>query len=129
MGRAVIDLALAQGHSVVSIDRVQPAEGSLADNVTFIQASITDYADFENAISGCDALVHLAAFPSPGGRPDYEACVTTTWLAAATRLALRRVWASSGSARHPASTPPARSIAAGRTTTISRSTKLHPTYN
>ncbi len=50
VGRAVIELALAQGHSVVSIDRVQPAEGSLADNVTFIQASITDYADFESAI-------------------------------------------------------------------------------
>jgi UDP-glucose 4-epimerase len=96
VGRAVTELALAQGHSVVSIDRVQPAEGSLADNVTFIQASITEYADFEQALQGCDALVHLAAYPSPGGHPDYEVhnnnvVGSYNALSAAARLGIKRV--------------------------------------
>ena len=71
VGREVIRLALIQGHSVVSIDRVPPT-ASLADNVTFIQASITDYVAFERAMQGCDALIHLAAYPTPNQHPDYE---------------------------------------------------------
>ena len=95
VGREVIRLALTQGHSVVSIDRVPPTE-SLADNVTFIQASITDYAAFEQALQGCDALVHLAAYPSPGGRPDYEVhnnnvVGSYNALSAAARLGIKRV--------------------------------------
>src|SRR4051812_23264936 len=72
VGSAVIELALAQGHSVVSIDRVPPAQASAPSDITFVQANVTDYADFEQALHGCDALIHLAAIPSPGGLPDYE---------------------------------------------------------
>ncbi len=32
---------------------------------------MTQYADVEQALQGCDALVHLAAIPSPGGQPDH----------------------------------------------------------
>lgn len=70
IGRAVIELALAQEHSVVSIDRTQPAQDTAQANVTFMQVDMMDYADVERAFQGCDALVHLAAIPSPRGYPD-----------------------------------------------------------
>ena len=66
IGRAVIELALSEGHSVVSIDRVRPA----SDSTSFVEADITRYEDFERALAGCDALVHLAAIASPHGHPD-----------------------------------------------------------
>jgi nucleoside-diphosphate-sugar epimerase len=55
----------------VSIDRALPAEGAAGADVTFVQADITQYADVEQALRGCDALVHLAAIPSPWGHPDH----------------------------------------------------------
>jgi UDP-glucose 4-epimerase len=96
VGQAVIQLALAQGHSIVSIDRVKPAQEHLPANVTFIQANMMEYADFEQALQGCDALVHLAAYPSPHGRPDYEVhnnnvVGSYNALSAAARLSINRV--------------------------------------
>ena len=71
IGHAVVQLALSQGHSVVSIDRSLPAEGAAGVDVTFVQVDMTEYADVEQAVRGCDALVHMAAIPSPWGQPDH----------------------------------------------------------
>ncbi|MCX6067255.1 MAG: NAD(P)-dependent oxidoreductase [Chloroflexi bacterium] len=71
IGRAIIDMALAQGHSIVSIDRVQPAHPWDNPNVAFILADVSDYEAFENAIRGCDVLAHMAAIPAPGHLPDH----------------------------------------------------------
>ena len=71
IGRAIIKRALAQGHSVVSIDRVRPAPEAAQANVTFVEADITNYADLEQAFRGCDAVVHMAAIPAPGHHPDH----------------------------------------------------------
>ena len=96
VGRGVIDLALAQGHSVVSIDRVPPAQDAAQPDVTFVQAEITDYPAFEQALHGCDALVHLAAIPTPWGHPDYvvhnnNVVGSYNALSAAARLGITRV--------------------------------------
>jgi UDP-glucose 4-epimerase len=76
IGRAITEMALAQGHSLVSIDRALPADSAAhADaahaDVTYVQADITHYAELENAMRGCDALIHMAAIPSPGHHPDH----------------------------------------------------------
>lgn len=71
VGRAVVKLAVEQGHSVVNIDRVEPRDVALAD-VEFIQADLTRYDEFERSLGGCDALIHLAAIPSPRGHVDHE---------------------------------------------------------
>jgi UDP-glucose 4-epimerase len=71
IGRAVVGMALEQGHSVVSIDRVPPAGEAARLDVAFVQADIADYGEFERAMRGCDALIHLAAIPSPGRHPDH----------------------------------------------------------
>jgi UDP-glucose 4-epimerase len=68
IGRAVTALALAEGHGAVNIDRAPPQDTGQAP---FIQAEVTDYAALVAALQGCDALIHLAAFPSPGGHPPH----------------------------------------------------------
>jgi nucleoside-diphosphate-sugar epimerase len=71
VGRAIVDMALADGHSLVCIDRVAPpADQEQRPNVSFVLADVTDYAAFEAALRGCDALIHMAAIPSPGHHPD-----------------------------------------------------------
>ena len=72
IGRAVVELALSQGHEVVSIDRALPPDDMVETGVTFVQADMMQYADVEPALHGCDALVHLAAIPSPLRHPEHE---------------------------------------------------------
>lgn len=72
VGKAVVDMALAQGHTVVCIDRVMPGSDMSKLDVTYLQADITDYTAMENAFRGCDAVVHMAAIPAPGRHPDHE---------------------------------------------------------
>src|SRR5687767_3971679 len=72
IGRAIIDMALTRGDSIVSIDRVNPEDNAAQSNITHIQADITDYIALENAMRGCEALVHMAAIPAPGRHPDHE---------------------------------------------------------
>jgi UDP-glucose 4-epimerase len=69
IGRATVDLALAQGHSVVNIDRITGA--SEDSRVTHIQIDTADYESFLGALEGCDALIHLAAIAAPDLHPDH----------------------------------------------------------
>lgn len=62
VGRAVVDLARGHGHAVVAIDRT-------GDDTRY--ADVTDYDQLAAAVNGCDALVHLAAYPGPGQRPAH----------------------------------------------------------
>src|SRR4051812_30639683 len=64
IGRALTDGALARGHSVVNIDRVEaaapPAEGEVAPplpegDVVYLTADATDYDALLAAFAGCDA--------------------------------------------------------------------------
>lgn len=71
VGRAIIEQALAQGHSVVSIDRVDPPEGAERAGMTFAKVDMAQYDQVEQAIRGCDALIHMAAIAAPGYHPDH----------------------------------------------------------
>lgn len=71
VGRAVVALALSQGHSVVSIDQVAPAQEATPPELSFIKADLTRYEEVEQALRNCEAVVHLAAIPSPGRHPDH----------------------------------------------------------
>ncbi len=69
VGRAIIAAALRQGHEVVNIDRValpDPAPG-----VRFVQADMDDHDALAAAFAGADAVIHMAAIPSPGRHPDH----------------------------------------------------------
>jgi UDP-glucose 4-epimerase len=98
MGRALVPHLTANGHTVVSIDRALPNPGSVfADpTVTYMVADVTDFGHLVSAVSGCDALVHLAAHRSPMHTPDHVVYVQNTTgsyhaLAAAAALGIKRV--------------------------------------
>jgi nucleoside-diphosphate-sugar epimerase len=104
LGRAVVDHLLEQGWDVVALDR---APSPRADVVS----SVVELADFGEAVEalsgiddrhvGVDALVHLAAIPAPGLRPNaatFANNITASYNAysAAIRAGVRKiVWASS----------------------------------
>jgi len=107
-GRAIVRDLLEHGHDVLNIDRVPSAESSSPDSpAPFMAADVTDFGQTLEALSGGDrlpgieAVVHLAAIPSPvHATPDVvfrtNIVSTHTVFAAAARLQLRRVvWASS----------------------------------
>jgi nucleoside-diphosphate-sugar epimerase len=94
IGQAVVAQALANGHQVVSID--QRRSPRTHDHLRVIEADIANYGDFEAAIRGCDALIHLAAIPSPVGHAEHVVHHTNVVgsynaLCAAVAVGIRRV--------------------------------------
>jgi nucleoside-diphosphate-sugar epimerase len=107
-GRVVVRDLVEHGHDVLNVDRLPSPESSSPDSaVPLMLADLTDFGQTLEALDGggrmraVDAVVHLAAIPSPGhATPDqvFRTNVTSTYtvFAAATRLGLKRVvWASS----------------------------------
>jgi nucleoside-diphosphate-sugar epimerase len=107
-GRAVVRDLLEHGHAVLNIDRMpSPGSSSPEDAIPFLRADVTDFGQTLEALSGgetlpgIEAVVHLAAIPSPAhATPDqvFRTNITSTHtvFSAAARLGLRRVvWASS----------------------------------
>ncbi len=96
-GRAVVRDLVEHGRDVLSVDLVRavdlPCEQIVAD--------LTDYGEAIDALKGAAAVVHLAAIPAPGLKPDeltFRVNTTSTYnvFAAAPLLGLGRVvWASS----------------------------------
>jgi nucleoside-diphosphate-sugar epimerase len=119
-GRAVVRDLLEHGHEVLNIDRVPSADSSTPDSpVPFLFADVTDFGQTLEAVSGGDrlpgvqAVVHLAAIPSPVHATSdliFRTNITSTYtvFAAAARLGLERVvWASSETTLGlPFDTPP-----------------------
>src|SRR5215207_9086593 len=107
-GTAVVRDLLEHWHDVLNVDRVPSAESYSPDTpAAFLPAELTDFGQTLEALGGgermpgIEAVVHLAAIPSPvAATPDQvfrtNTISTHTVFAAAARLGLRRVvWASS----------------------------------
>ena len=71
VGKHVIAKAVAMGHSVRNIDRVPAPEGSIPEGVEYVNAELSEYQSFHDAIDGFDVLIHLAAIPAPRGYPEH----------------------------------------------------------
>ena len=67
VGRAVVETATGRGHEVVAIDLAVTEEAS---SVVGIIADLADYDAVLRSLTGCDALIHLAAINAPGRKPD-----------------------------------------------------------
>ena len=61
VGSAVVRAALSQGHTVVGLDVTR--EGSIQphDRYTYKQVNTIDFEEYKAAVTGCDAIIHLAA--------------------------------------------------------------------
>lgn len=104
LGTAVVTHLVAHGWKVVAVDRVPSPNTDVASSVV----ELTDFGQAVEALGGIDerhdgvdALVHLAAIPAPGLRPDaatFANNMTASYNAytAALRAGIRKiVWASS----------------------------------
>ena len=69
IGRAITDLALLQGHQIVSIDKVAPSER--LQGVSYVVADCADYEALVAGFAGCDAMIHMAAIPHPMKDPNH----------------------------------------------------------
>ena len=119
-GRVVVTDLVERGHEVLNIDLTgSPESNHPEDPIPFLRADVTDYGQALEALSGGDtlpgieAVVHLAAIPSPAHATaarifDVNANSTYAVFAAAQRLGLKRVvWASSETTLGlPFATPP-----------------------
>ena len=107
-GRVVVRDLAERGHDVLNIDRLPSPESNAPDSpVPYLAADVTDFGQALEALAGGDAMpgfdavVHLAAIPSPAhATPDrvFRTNMTSTHavFAAAARLGVQRVvWASS----------------------------------
>jgi nucleoside-diphosphate-sugar epimerase len=116
VGRACIDDLLQHGFQVVNIDAAPPAK----EKCPFVEADLADFGQAFEALSaiddrhqGVDAVVHLAAIPAPGRKPNaviFKVNTLSTYniFEAARRLKIRNVvWASSETVLGiPFNTPP-----------------------
>src|SRR5579862_1913058 len=107
-GKVVVRDLHEHGHEVLSIDlKPSPVASGPDSPIPFLPADLTDFGQTLEALSGgerlpgIEAVVHLAAIPSPvHGTPDqvFRTNITSTHtvFSAAARLGLERVvWASS----------------------------------
>jgi nucleoside-diphosphate-sugar epimerase len=106
LGRWVVDDFLAQGWQVIAVDRVPiPAvDAATRSGAEFHLAGLKDVASLAELIQGCQAVVHLAAIPTPTLGSREEVFVNNTQstfavLEAASQVGVRKaVLASSTSA-------------------------------
>lgn len=97
-GRNLVPYLLEQGHTVVSIDRSVPAHAVpfQPETLRHVVADVRDFGQFVQVLHGCDALIHLAAYPSPRVMPETVVYSENTIgsyhaLAAAAALGITRV--------------------------------------
>lgn len=69
IGRAITEQALARGDSIVSIDRAEATEKHAG--VQYVLGEMSDYDLLVRSFEGCDAVIHMAAIPSPFRLPDH----------------------------------------------------------
>jgi UDP-glucose 4-epimerase len=70
LGQVVIDRLIAQGHTVRSLDRALSSRTQRsAGAIRTLQVDLTDLPAVTGALRGCEAVIHLAAYPGPQGQP------------------------------------------------------------
>jgi nucleoside-diphosphate-sugar epimerase len=65
VGRQVCVQALAEGHTVVGLDRPPSSDIPASERYSYQSLDATDFEAYKAAVQGCDALVHLAAVFNP----------------------------------------------------------------
>jgi len=68
LGRWVVREFTGHGYEVVNADRQPPDEAEALER--FLEVDLTNVEAVADALTGCGAVVHLAAIPAPGGQPD-----------------------------------------------------------
>jgi nucleoside-diphosphate-sugar epimerase len=64
LGQGVVQRLVQQGYAVRNIDRVA-SKAQFDGDIETLLLDLTDYDAVHGAFEGCDAVIHLAAFPTP----------------------------------------------------------------
>ncbi|NJM06385.1 NAD(P)-dependent oxidoreductase [Candidatus Gracilibacteria bacterium] len=98
LGRTLVPFWLESGHEVVSIDRAlpPPPQERPQHMAHHLVGDTRDFGQVVGCLSGCDAVVHLAAHRSPRHAPEFQVYVENTAgsyhvLSAAAALGIRKV--------------------------------------
>ena len=72
LGRSLTPYLMEQGHQVVSVDRMLPSISlpQPPPSPDYVSVDVTNFGELVASISGCDAVIHLAAYRSPLNHPD-----------------------------------------------------------
>ena len=65
IGRRVVTELASHGHIVRALDRVPLPRDAQHENVEMVYADVADPLMTMTHVAGCDAIVHLAAYPTP----------------------------------------------------------------
>ena len=68
VGQRVVMAALKAGHTVQGIDNTTPKDNpeyTTHPSYAFLELDLRDYGKTLEALHGSDAVIHLAAFPTP----------------------------------------------------------------
>ena len=71
-GEYIIAELAANGYEVHNVDAVPPRSGSASMSAQFWRIDVTDYGEVLNALTGADAVVHMAAIPAPNQDPEHK---------------------------------------------------------
>lgn len=97
VGKEVVRVASAAGHSTVQINRNREEPDPSTPNTEMRTADTANsYDDLVEAIRDCDALIHLAAVPDPVGKPDHfvhqnNVCSAFNGFRAAAEVGIKRI--------------------------------------
>ena len=71
-GEYIIAELAANGYEVHNADAVAPRAGSPSNAAQFWRIDVTDYGEVLNALTGADAVIHMAAIPAPNMDPEHK---------------------------------------------------------
>jgi nucleoside-diphosphate-sugar epimerase len=96
LGRTLVPYLVEQGHAVVSIDRMLPADNETNPMLTRYVADTRNFGEFVGSLRGCAALIHLAAIRTPLNHPDavvYNENTVSSYnaLSAAATVGIKRI--------------------------------------
>ena len=66
VGLKVVERALADGHSVLGVDKGDTPADISHPKFTFQKSDVCDHEVVMTLVQGCDAIIHLAAVRNPG---------------------------------------------------------------
>ncbi len=79
LGKVVVKQLLDQGHYVHSLDRILPQDSQPTNQaLNFTKIDLADLDALTDALRGCDAVIHLAAYPGPVGHAPGEVYLNNT---------------------------------------------------
>jgi UDP-glucose 4-epimerase len=71
-GEYIIAELAANGYDVYNADSAPPRPGSASNAAQFWRIDVTDYGEVLNALTGADAVIHMAAIPAPNMDPEHK---------------------------------------------------------